>query len=185
MDLHDVTALKEIKVKDGVKLRPLARSDAPRIIEILHADPEIRNRVAVAKDIYNEVDVYKEISTYKEYSSVIRFSLLLDDRCIGLVNFWRLDDYLSKDHPEPNTYGFGYFLDPMERGNGLMSAAVAAIMRVARDNLTVEKFIAFCEDDNPASSSVLRKCGFTPTDEIIYFSDLDWHERLYIALEES
>lgn len=180
VNLHTISELKDIYVREGISLRPLENSVATRILEILDDDPDIRKRVAVAKTIYTKEDVSKEVESSQSDPDLIRYSVIKNDRCIGLVSFWRLGDYIGKNSPEPYTFGFGYFLDPAERGNGIISSALLALMKVVRIVLQPKNFIAFCEDDNPASIAVLQKCGFTATDEIVYFPEVDWHERKYI-----
>lgn len=179
-NLHDIEELRLVKVSDSVVLRSLAADDAPRILEILEADPEIRKRVAVAKIIHTKQDVYREIEDSENDPTVIRYSVLKNGKYIGLVTFWRLDDYLDKDNPKPYTFGFGYFLDPAERGNGIIPAALQTLMQVARETLKPQNFMAFCEDDNPASIAVLNKCGFAATDEVVYFPEMGCNERKYV-----
>lgn len=178
-NLHDSEGLCLVKVSDSVVLRPLAADDAPRMLEILDTDPEIRKRVEVAKIIHTKEDIYKEIESSENDPTLIRYSVLKNGKYIGLVSFWRLDDYLDKANPEPYTFGFGYFIDPTERGNGIIPAALQALMQIVRDTLEPQKFMAFCEDDNPASIAVLKKCGFSATDEIVYFPEMGCNERKY------
>jgi RimJ/RimL family protein N-acetyltransferase len=184
VNLHTVEALKEIKVRDDIVLRPLGESDASRILHILEDDPSIRNRVSIAQRMTHEDSFIKEVEAYKADSDVIRYSILVDNRVIGLISFWRLGDtlmsYIPGSLPEPNTYGFGYFIDPSERGKGIASDAMKAVLHTAREQVNPQKFIAFCEDDNTASMRVLEKSGFSATDIIVYFPDENWHERMYI-----
>lgn len=177
-NLHDIDALRIIKVDKDIVLRPLQSQDAERILEILEADPTIRKRVSVVRNIHSESDVYKEIMAYNGHDEVIRYAILKDNQCIGLISLWRLGKF--RDINEPDTYGFGYFLDPTERGKGLIPTVLRTLMDVARASLRPKKFIAFCEDDNPASIRVLEKSGFIATDEVIYFPDEGWHERKYV-----
>jgi RimJ/RimL family protein N-acetyltransferase len=166
-----------------VTLRPLQVADAGRLFEILEADPGIRDKVSIARRLKTKADVEAEVARQKDIEA-IRYALLRDGRCIGLVNFWRLGDYMAGwndgSAPEPDTYGFGYFLDPAERGQGLAAEAVKAIMQVVRQTLQPKKFIAFCTDENAASRAVLENSGFRRTEDVIFFPNEGWHERKYV-----
>src|SRR5690606_35901715 len=112
--------LKKIHVRDNVTLRPLEVDDAARMLEILDADPSIRERVSVASRMHSFDDVANQVEAYQGDPHLVRYTLLEDDRPIGLVSFWRDIDNPFDAPDSPNDYGFGYFLDPAERGNGLI-----------------------------------------------------------------
>lgn len=61
VNLHTISALEEISVREGVKLRPLRSSDAKRLLEILADDSSIRNRVTVVSRFHTPEDVVKEV----------------------------------------------------------------------------------------------------------------------------
>lgn len=181
VNLHKVEALKAIRVRDGITLRPLDVSDAPRILEILEADPTIRDRVSVASKMHTEEDVKTQVENYRHDEHLIRYALVEDGNPIGIVSFWRDVDN-SFDAPDnPDHYGFGYFLDPAKRGGGIVPDAVKAIMDVAARNMHVEQFIAYCEDNNPDSIMVLQKLDFQPTDSVLVEQNTGWPERKYVA----
>lgn len=95
-----------------------------------------------------------------------------------MVSLWRDDGFWGNTHL--NDYGFGYFLDPKERGNGLITQSVQRLIQIVSSNLRVRQFIAFCEDDNYKSAAVLARLSFQPTDEVLSAPDTDWQERKYI-----
>jgi RimJ/RimL family protein N-acetyltransferase len=104
--------------------------------------------------------------------------LLKEDKPIGLISFWRDDGFFGQD-ANPNDYGFGYFIDPDERGQGLIKDTVLHIMDIAQEHLYVRRFEAFCEDDNPASIGVLTGLSFTPTEDTFGEPTHGWVERRY------
>lgn len=53
----------------------------------------------------------------------------------------------------------GYMLHPKAAGRGIMSVAVADVMKHARDAFGVTTFVASVWHDNPASKRVLEKHG--------------------------
>ncbi len=179
-NLHGVSELKEIHVRDNVTLRPMEVEDASRMLEILEADPSIRDRVSVASRMHSPENVAAEVEAYQDDPHTVRYTLLIGDRPVGLVSFWRDIDNPFDAPDSPNDYGFGYFLDPAERGEGLIPDAVQRVMETAQDVLHVENFIAYCEDNNPASVSVLTKLGFEPTDLTYEEQNNGWVERKFI-----
>lgn len=179
-NLHEVPELKEIYVRDEVILRPMETDDAIGLLRILDTDPTIRDRVSVASRMYSLEDVSREVEVYKGDANTIRYTLLEGGKPIGLVSFWRDIDN-SFDAPDnPNDYGFGYFLDPADRGSGLIPEAVQQVMNIAQTVLHIEGFIAYCEDNNPNSISVLTKLGFQPTNLTYKEQENGWIERKYI-----
>lgn len=85
------------------------------------------------------------------------------------------------DAPDsPNDYGFGFFLDPVKRGNGLILDAVQQVMTATQDVLHVENFIASYEDNNPENVTVLTRLGFQSTDLTYEEQNNGWVERKYV-----
>lgn len=180
INLHDIPELKEIYVRDDVILRPMETEDATGLLEILDADPSIRNRVSVASRMHSPEDVAAQVETYRSDAHTIRYALLEGGKPVGLVSFWRDIDNPFAAPDSPNDYGFGFFLDPAKRGKGLIPDAVQQVMTAAQDVLHVENFIAYCEDNNPESITVLTKLGFQPTDLTYEEQNNSWVERKYV-----
>lgn len=179
LNLHSVSSFKEIDVSEDVKLRPLRQSDATHILEILAADNNIRSRVTVASRLHSPGDVATEIERYQKDPNLIRYTLLKENRPIGLVSFWRDDGFFGTP-PNADDYGFGYFLDPSERGKGLVTTALQSLMKTVVKNFNVRQFVAFCEDNNHESIAVLVKLGFKPTNETFSEPNHGWIERKYL-----
>jgi len=180
VDLHQIPVLQNVEVRDSLHLRPLAETDAPRILEILAADPNIRQRVSIAEAMKTNVDVCREIETAREDPGLIRYAILHSGNPIGLISFWSDDGVAFGTPPAWNDYGFGYFLDKDFRGQGIITAAMSRIMDIATHNLPVHQFIAFCEQDNPKSAAVLRRLGFQPTGQLFGELKHGWREEKYI-----
>ena len=98
---------------------------------------------------------------------------------VFLVSFWRDEGYFGTPI-QPDDYGFGYFLDPAQRGNGYVTKAVGSIMEAAAKNLHVNQIVAFCEDNNLESVSILTKLGFKATDITLNEPINNWIERKYV-----
>jgi RimJ/RimL family protein N-acetyltransferase len=176
-NLREVPELQEVKVREDIVLHPLAEHHCDRFLEILDDDPTIRDRVQFAADTKDKDDFMQAVVDNQQEKGVMRYAIEKNTRCIGLVSLWRLGEFRGSDYP--NTYGFGYFLDSNERGQGIVPDAVRALMRVAVKSLEVDKFIAFCEDDNKPSQNVLQRAGFVPTDDVVHFENTGWTERRY------
>jgi len=182
--LHEYQELQKVPVREGCYLRPLEISDAESILTILDTDASIRERVTVAARMHTVDDVAREIEAYKtDGAGLIRYAIVYDERCVGLVSLWKDSGYFGQV-PDPRGYGFGYFIDPALRGKGLVTDAVSALMQRACEVLDVGRFIAFSEDDNPASGAVLRKLGFTPTDDTFTEPTHGWVERKYVSEQD-
>lgn len=178
-NLHTIPAFQEVKINDELKLRPLIQTDAKRILEILDAEPNIREKVKVASLFHKPEDVAKEIEFYHSDTGLIRYVLLKNEKPVGMVSFWRDSGFFGTE-PNPNEYGFGYFLDPKERGQGLITRAITTLMQLTKENLKVDNFAAYCEDHNEESIAVIKKLGFTPTDDTYPEPTKGWIERKYI-----
>jgi RimJ/RimL family protein N-acetyltransferase len=177
-NLHEQPSLQEVQIREGVVLRPMAETDAAELLDVLNADPSIRDRVTVASRMHAEDDVKREVEAYKADEGLIRYVVVDEERVVGLVSFWRDDGFFGQE-ANPNSYGFGYFLHPKARGRGLITDSVGVLMRVAQESFPVDYFMAFCEDDNPKSIRVLRKLGFEPTERAYVEPTRGWKERLY------
>lgn len=178
ISLHTVSALKEVTISDVIKLQPLDQSHAVDLLGILAADSSIRDNVTVASRMHTKEDVSAEIENYLKDTGLIRYTLLRNDKPIGLISLWRDDGFWGKKNLDD--YGFGYFLDPNERGKGLITRAIQNLMEIVMKNLEVRQFVAFSEDTNKGSIAVLSKLGFKPTEETLTEPNNGWIERKYI-----
>lgn len=166
--LRGIQELRQVTVRGGVTLRPLQPSDAGKLLDILDADPSIRERVGVASRLHSTRDVQQLLESEKDDTNIIRYVISDHGSVVGMINFWRAGDFFG-DKADPNDYGFGYFLAPSARGRGLVTDSLIALMEIAAKHVPVERFIAFCEADNSASGALLQKAGFEK-------SDVSWEE---------
>jgi len=180
VEQQDLSSLhRTIPVRDGVELRPLQASDAAEILSALEADPEIRKRVTIASRLFTPADVEAEVKRAETTETfLLRFVIVEQGKVVGMLSFWQDLGYFGYE-PAPNTFGFGYFLHPKARGRGLVTDAIVAMMDAAQAELTVDSFIAFCEDDNAASVHVLNKLGLQTTDQTFTEPTTGWTERMY------
>jgi ribosomal-protein-alanine N-acetyltransferase len=55
----------------------------------------------------------------------------------------------------------GYWVDAAAQGQGIATAALMTVLPVARNELELHRLEAGASPDNPASTRVLEKAGFT------------------------
>src|SRR5438270_2673879 len=91
MNLHELPGLQIIDVREGVVLRPMKYEDAPELIAALEADPSIRDHVTVAARMITEDKVKQEVANYKSDENIIRYAIVENGVCVGLVSLWRDD----------------------------------------------------------------------------------------------
>jgi RimJ/RimL family protein N-acetyltransferase len=178
-NLHSISELQEIFVRDGVTLIPLNNTHALRILEILQSDKNIRDRVTVASRLHTTEDVAAEIEAYCKDTGLIRYAIIEQNNVVGLVSLWRDDGFFGTP-ANTDDYGFGYFLDPSARGRGLVTSAIVKLINVVQSNLPVRQFVAFCDPNNTDSIAVLTKLGYEPTGETFIEPNNGWKEEKYI-----
>lgn len=179
-NLNTILALQVINVRKNIKLRPLDIKDAAQLLKILEIDPSIRNHVSIASKINTKDDVAEQAAYYKNDPHLVRYVILENDVVIGMVSFWRGINNAFNAPDNPNSCGFGYFLNPCRRGNGIIYDCVNSIMKIAINNLYIKNFIAYCEYNNSKSIKVLKKLGFKRTNINLTEQSNGWLERKYI-----
>lgn len=169
---------REVKVRVGTMLRPMQDGDGKDLLEIMDRDPNIRERVTVAANMPDFEGVKKQVAAYKNDPALIRYVIVQNGEISGLVSLWRDEGFFGQP-PLPYTYGFGFFVDPKKRGQHLAADAVMALMSEMEEYYRVDTFIAFCENDNPASQAVLKRVGMTPTEQHFAEPTHDWTEYMW------
>ncbi len=176
-DLHE-HMLHEVKVRDDIVLRPMEEIDGHELLAIMARDPEIRERVTVAANMPDLEGVKKQVEAYKNDPALIRYVIVEDQQVVGLISLWRDEGFFGQV-PLPNTYGFGFFVDPERRGRHIAADSGIALMREVQKYRQVDTFIAFCEHDNPTSQSVLRSVGMSQTDQCFTEPTHAWIEYMW------
>ena len=75
------------------------------------------------------------------------------DRCIGMVNYHHREARNAR-------LEIGYILAPAQQGRGLMTEAVAALVRYCLEGLAVHRIEALIHPDNAASIRLVERLGF-------------------------
>lgn len=143
----------------GVLLRPLNGSDAPALL-----DSYVRNRGhlrpfdPVRPDSFWTLDGQRRrldsLMQQQEEGKLLACAMQRDDLVVGCASLNTI------------TFGalcsasLGYWVDIAEVGRGLASAAVAALCRIADQDLGLHRVEASTNPANVASQRVLTKNGF-------------------------
>ncbi|MFE3288535.1 GNAT family N-acetyltransferase, partial [Streptomyces sp. NPDC059233] len=146
---------------NGVEMRGLELGDAAALAEALK-----RNRAYMQAYEPIRPDAY-----YTEAGQLDRIEGMLADRDGGRLAPWLLVDTAGGEVVGAINLGsivfgalcsggVGYWVDTAWHGKGLASAALAELLRVAREELGLHRVEAGTLIDNKASQRVLQKAGF-------------------------
>ncbi|MEU5168975.1 GNAT family N-acetyltransferase [Streptomyces mutomycini] len=145
---------------DGVRLRPVALTDAESFAEAL-----TRSRAYM-----RPWEPARPEAFYTPEGQAQRLTGLLADRDAGRVMPWALADDEDRvvgamtlvciERGPFRNARLGYWTDVGRAGRGLATAAVSRVCELARDELGLHRIEAGTVVDNAASQRVLAKCGF-------------------------
>lgn len=166
---------REILTEQGFKLRFLRPEDAEGIYEIFQADPMIQSYVTWTAGLENAEDVRRAIEEFQSKQS-LRYAITDEDSVVGYIGIWKDRGYFT-GKPAEGEYGFGYFVDPAERGRGIVTSAAKALTAEAERVFPIEIYSLYIEDGNLASQAVARKLGFGRTDTVVEEPKLHCLER--------
>jgi len=151
----------EVTIEGGLSLRILQPKDAEVIFVMLKQDPEISARVTWIHGVKTQQDVEDRIKDFQKKRS-LRYAIIMAGDVVGYIGMWPDEGYMDKNAPE-GTFGFGYFLKPEARGQGIVHKSSLALMHQAEAVFQIKYWRAYVEDDNRASQAVLKNLGFAPT----------------------
>ncbi|MER5733970.1 GNAT family protein [Streptomyces sp. NPDC002138] len=144
---------------DGVEMRGVTVGDAAGMVAALR-----RNRAYMAPyepprpaDFYTEDGQRTRIETTladQDAGRVRQYVLVEGDAVLGTITLQNIV------HGPLCSAGVGYWIDQERTGRGLASAALAEVIRVARDEVGLHRLSAGTLLDNAASQRVLAKAGF-------------------------
>jgi RimJ/RimL family protein N-acetyltransferase len=150
---------EQIPVTDDVILRRIYPEDAERFSDIIERNPEIRNYVAWAKEVYSSEDVLTRLQRCTNEEMLGRFAIDADEEIVGYAGI--LPGNQNRE------YGVSYFLDSSTRGKGYAKRAIAALVDQAATKLEAEHIYSQIIIGNDASAAVVRSLGFLPAEKLI------------------
>lgn len=150
-----------IDLSDGIVLRQFTVGDATEL-----ADAYRRNRVHLAPwephrsaDFFTEAHQAEDLAAriaLSDTGAAYSFGIFGGESVLGRIN---LGGVVRGPF---QSGGLGYWVDARYAGRGLATAAVQAIVRVARDDLGLHRLEAGTLVHNHSSQRVLEKAGFQP-----------------------
>lgn len=153
-------------------LRPTAAADVPALAAIRDR-PEVRTRWGGGASL--EADVAADLRD----PDVNLFTVLLDDRIVGMVQWYAEDD------PEYRHAGIDLFLDPTVHGRGLGTDTVRTMARHLVDDHGFHRLTIDPAADNAPAIRCYEKVGFRPVGVMRRYergADGTWHDGLLMDL---
>jgi RimJ/RimL family protein N-acetyltransferase len=143
---------------DGLRLRPWRTSDVPRIVEAC-TDARTRQWLGALPDPYDEEQAFAWLGHQSEGRATGRRTTWAavdpdDDLALASVGFF---DYVPEVELE-----IGYWSHPDARGRGVMTRAMAEVVRYGFEDLGVRRIRAAAAVDNGASRHVIESNGLIP-----------------------
>lgn len=162
----------ESKVSETCSIRVLRSDDAPRIWEILQADPDISTKyVTWLAGVTSVKDIAERILEFNQKKS-LKYAIAVNGTLAGYIGATQ-PNFDDSSHE----YQFGYLCDPVYRGQGLIPASTQHMMDLLQQNMGAEMFALYINDLNGPSQAVASKLGYTRTEEVATDQVLGVEER--------
>lgn len=150
----------EINIPDSnIHLRLFREDDADHLLELAQED-SVQKYVPWAKSIHDEASASEAIDRFKvvwEKKTMARYAIEEDGEFIGYAGLW--------NDKKTGYYEFGFAMLPEARGRGIGTKTINQLMDTARENLGAQGMVAYVDDTNSASKSVVVKLGLSPMEE--------------------
>lgn len=157
---------------DRLVLRPVAESDAERLLEFWNL-PEVRRWVLRGE--YSLSDMTMMLRRSASRPNDHTQAVLLGGVVIGTVNLELVDGYLQPGGPTQTVGDVGYTFDPAYGGQGHATEATRAVVDHAFDSLGVRRVTAGLFADNLPSVRLLERLGMRREQHGVRDS---WHAEL-------
>ncbi|HEX3651327.1 MAG TPA: GNAT family N-acetyltransferase [Rhizomicrobium sp.] len=153
-------AMNEELETERLLLRPVSADDLPRIAALM-ADYDVAKNLSTAPHPYALADAEAFYAKHSEScargeSHVFALGRKNDGAFIGKNGLHATDGVVE----------MGYWLGKPYWGQGFGTEAARRVLEFGFNDLKLEKIVAGCFEDNPASGRILSKLGFTATETI-------------------
>jgi RimJ/RimL family protein N-acetyltransferase len=140
---------------DGLRLRPWRDADVPRIVEACR-DERTQHWLGRMPDPYQEADARAWLEHQNENRATgqgVQWAVVEpeDDRALAAIGYFDLVPEVELE--------IGYWAHPDARGRGVVSRAMAEVVRYAFDDLGVRRVTAGAASGNAASRHVIEANG--------------------------
>ena len=146
-----INATVSLRLVEQVDSRPLAEAHSRNRAHLAPWEP------ARTEEFFTEAWHENDISTLLEThrtGSALPLVLATDDEILGRVMLTGIIRGALQ------SASLGYWIDARHVGLGIMSAAIAAVLTIARDDLRLHRVQAETLANNLASQRVLQRAGF-------------------------
>jgi len=148
---NEILYKNETIICKDIVLRKYRESDIPALYDF-YSDPETLRYLDWPKDEYTLQDAHEAIYNHF-WSSPGKWAISLtpESDTIGSIDLG-----LDRTHDRAS---FGYVLSRSHWGKGYMPQALGAIMKLAFEEIRVNKMESMCYVGNEKSGRVMEKCG--------------------------
>jgi len=138
-------------------LRQYRQSDAEKLFENVYGDPRITDRLGftVHKDKAVTASLIAMWQEAYESVTVYRWCICLEDEPVGDISVTRWNE--ADEWCE-----LGYCIAEKHHNHGYMTEALTAVTAYLFENAGFHRVALKHDSANPASGSVMQKCGFKP-----------------------
>ena len=148
--------MKTIPILPGIALHELRTADAADIFAAIDGERAYLGRwLPFVQFTRNEEDSLRFVRSVLEasYRETV-FTIRDGERFIGLIGFKSTD-------PLARTTEIGYWLREAWQGRGIVTTAVRALCRMAREELAMRCVAIKCASGNGPSTRIPQRLGFT------------------------
>lgn len=159
MAYYAVTVPGSVSLPGGVLLRPLDDGDAPALLDAyIRSRDHLRPFDPVRRDSFwtlaGQQSRLDEMVRHMKEGRLLACAMVRGRRVLGCAT---LNTIVLGPSCSAN---LGFWVEPAEVGHGLASAAVAALCRIADQEVGLHRIQASTSPSNVASQRVLAKNGF-------------------------
>ena len=133
-----------------VKLIPLSTQHENEFVRLANI-PEINHRVNKPL-LYTNTHFFEQLDKLQKSKSSFVWMIEYNEKIVGVIN--------NASGRDPRVFQGGYWVDPDCWGKGVASTALILVKDFLFNECGAERVQAVVEPDNPASISVLEKCGY-------------------------
>ena len=148
--------MKTIPILPGITLRELRTTDAADIFAAIDSERTYLGRwLPFVQFTRSEEDSLRFVRSVLDapYREAV-FTIRDGERFIGLIGFKSTD-------PLARTTEIGYWLREAWQGRGIVTTAVEALCRMAREELAMHSVAIKCATGNAPSNRIPQRLGFT------------------------
>ncbi len=148
--------MKTIRILPDIALRELLTTDATDIFAAIDSERAYLGRwLPFVQFTRSEEDSLRFVRSVLEapYREAV-FTIRDGERFIGLIGFKSTDPYAR-------TTEIGYWLREAWQGRGIVTLAVKALCRLAREELAIRSVAIKCATGNLPSNRIPQRLGFT------------------------